>query len=227
MSANHDEPLVLVETERVREVLGDEFLWKLGEALQQLREAISISTPDDEPDEDEEGQTYHGIVRYTHVRCGYTTRKRAEMEMLNDLDPGCPECLKVCRPPSVCDDQCTLAYGAMVWENADGTIVETYSNRSELVTHQPVRTHVQVYKAWTNDPDNGEWWIVPRPNTGDIDGSDNLIVGFDTYQQALYAVTSGGLRTTFAELCTERDGIAWRDRHDPIYQTTPPKEGQF
>ncbi|TXH09347.1 MAG: hypothetical protein E6R04_08325 [Spirochaetes bacterium] len=171
-------------------------------------------------DEDgEEGPTYHGIVRYTHVRCGYTTRKRSEMELLNDGDPACPQCSDAC--PEGCGQQpgCIAPYGQMVWENADGTIVETYHDGRELRLHQPVRTHVQIYKSWVNGP---EWWVVPRPNTGDIDGSDNLIVGFDTYQQALDAIPK--LPEVFAT-CAGPDGIAWRDRNDPIYQTTTPKEG--
>ena len=174
--------------------------------------------PDDGEGEDEEGPTYHGIVRYTHVRCGYTTRKRAEMEILNDLDPACPQCsAEPCG--TFCSDPCVLPYGAMVWEQADGTISETYSDGRQLVRHQPVRTHVQIYKSWVNGP---EWWVVPRPNTGDVDGSDNLIVGFDTYQQVLDALPN--LLEVFAT-CAGPDGIAWRDRNDPIYQTTTPKEG--
>jgi hypothetical protein len=187
--------------------------------------------PDD--GEDEEGPTYHGIVRYTHVRCGYTTRKRSEMEILNDLDPACPWCSEVCRMSANVEDHtdCTHPYGEIVWEQADGTMMLTVSELTptsggcfEVVRRQPVRTHVQVYKSWVNGP---EWWVVPRPNTGDIDGSDNLIVGFDTYQQALTAVSDPvlGLHSTFNDLLGTPDGIAWRDRNDPIYQTTTPREG--
>jgi hypothetical protein len=176
--------------------------------------------PDD--GEDEEGPTYHGIVRYTHVRCGYTTRVRSEMEMLNDGDPACPVCSEECNPEDCSPWPCRWPYGEMVWENGDGTIVETYSNGGEVTRRQPVRTHVQIYKSWINGP---EWWIVPRPNTGDVDGSDNLIVGFDTYQEALDAVTSGEMPALLSELCPANDGIAWRDRNDPIYQITTPKEG--
>jgi hypothetical protein len=166
---------------------------------------------------EEEGPTYHGIVRYTHVRCGFTTRVRGEMEILNDLDAACPRCSET--DPGFPSD---AAYGVMVWEQADGTIFETESNGQELVRWQPVRTHVDIYKSWVNGP---EWWIVPRPNTGDIDGSDNLIVGYDTFEHAILAVASGEMPATFAELCADKDGIAWRDRRNPIYQTTPPKEG--
>ena len=162
----------------------------------------------------------HGIVRYTHVRCGYTTRVRSEMEILNDLDPACPVCSAECNPEDCSPWPCTWPYGEMVWENGDGTIVETYHDGQELTRRQPVRTHVQIYKSWVNGP---EWWVVPRPNTGDLD--DNLIVGFDTYQEALDAVTSGEMPALLSELCPADDGIAWRDRNDPIYQTTTPKEG--
>jgi hypothetical protein len=165
---------------------------------------------------EEEGPTYHGIVRYTHVRCGFTTRVRGEMEILNDLDAACPRCSET--DPGFPSD---AAYGVMVWEQADGTIFETESNGQELVRWQPVRTHVDIYKSWVNGP---EWWIVPRPNTGDIDGSDNLIVGYDTFEQALDALPN--LRSTFNDLSAPA-GIAWRDRHDPMYQLTPPKEARF
>lgn len=170
--------------------------------------------------EAEEGPTYHGIVRYTHVRCGYTTRVRSEMEILNDGDPACPACSEKCNPEDCSPWPCRWPYGEMVWENSDGTMVETYHVGQELTRWQPVRTHVQIYKSWVNGP---EWWVVPRPNTGDLD--DNLIVGFDTYQEALDAVTSGEMPALLSELCPANDGIAWRDRNDPIYQTTTPKEG--
>lgn len=171
---------------------------------------------------EEEGATYHGIVRYTHVRCGYTTRIRGEMELLNDLDPACPKCSETCRTAGHASDEneptwpCNEAYGAMVWEQADGTIFETYSNGSELVRHQQVCTHVHVYKSWVNGP---EWWVRPEPNTGDMD--DNLIIGFDTYRQAIEALPDQ--RSIFDSLAPP-DGIAWRDRRNPIYQLTPPKE---
>lgn len=174
--------------------------------------------------EAEEGPTYHGIVRYTHVRCGYTTRVRSEMEILNDGDPACPACSGECNPEDCFPWPCRWPYGEMVWENSDGTMVETYHDGQELTRWQPVRTHVQIYKSWVNGP---EWWVVPRPNTGDLD--DNLIVGFDTHQQALDALPN--LRSTFADLYGPPveggivGGIAWRDRNDPIYQTTTPKEG--
>jgi hypothetical protein len=161
---------------------------------------------------EEEGPTYHGIVRYTHVRCGYTTRIRGEMEILNDLDPACPKCMDECRTSHGDLYECNAPWGEMVWENGDGTLTLTTSNGRELTLWQRIRTHVQIYKSWVNGP---EWWVVPRPNTGDIDGSDNLIVGFDTWQQALDALPN--LQSTFADLCTDADGIAWRDRNNPIY----------
>lgn len=198
----YEQPTVVIETPS-----GRQFPWPVD-----LTDVLDADT-DDDPDEDEEGPTYHGIVRYTHVHCGYTTRKRSEMEILNDGDPACPKCSDNSSPRGIPD----YAYGAIVWEMADGTLVETYSNGQELTRWQPVRTHVDIYKSWVNGP---EWWIVPRPNTGDIDGSDNLIVGFDTYQQALDAVTSGEMPALFNELCTDADGIAWRDRNDPTYQIT-------
>ena len=197
-------------------------------AIQRNRESTAVvfdvggETIDLFPDdgEDEEGPTYHGIVRYTHVRCGYTTRVRSEMEILNDGDPACPACSEKCNPEDCFPWPCHWPYGEMVWENSDGTMVETYDDGQELTGWQPVRTHVQIYKSWVNRP---EWWVVPRPNTGDLD--DNLIVRFDTYQEALDAVTSGEMPALLSELCPTSDGIAWRDRNDPIYQITTPKEG--
>lgn len=176
--------------------------------------------PEDGEGEDEEGPTYHGIVRYTHVRCGYTTRVRSEMEILNDGDPACPACSGECNPEDCSPWPCRWPYGEMVWENSDGTIVETYPDGRELKRHQRVFTHVKVYKAWTNDPDNGEWWVQPQPNTGDLD--DDHTVRFETYQQALDALPT--IADTIVTLGAP-DGIAFRDRNDPIYQTTTPKEG--
>jgi hypothetical protein len=178
---------------------------------------------------EEEGPTYHGIVRYTHVRCGFTTRVRGEMEILNDLDAACPRCSAYCREEDCrfegCDGDgtCPIPYGTILWEQADGTIFETFSedigHGYEVTLHRQVCTHIHIYKSWVNGP---EWWVRPEPTTGDMD--DNLIVGFDTYQQALDALPN--LRSTLDD-CAAPAGIAWRDRHDPMYQLTPPKETRF
>ena len=200
---------LLMDGSRMGLILGDE-----------LNVAMGASARRRAAREAEEGPTYHGIVRYTHVRCGYTTRVRSEMEILNDGDPACPACSGECNPEDCSPWPCRWPYGEMVWENSDGTIVETYSDGRELKRHQRVFTHVKVYKAWTNDPDNGEWWVQPQPNTGDLD--DDHTVGFETYQQALDALPT--IADTIVTLGAP-DGIAFRDRNDPIYQTTTPKEG--
>lgn len=170
---------------------------------------------DADPDTGQSAPELHPtLLRFTHVRCGWTTTDPSTLETLNGLDVGCIPCAGPDPTHWVPE-----AYGRAVWEHRDGTLWETESNEDgEVVRHQPVRTHVQIYKSWVNGP---EWWVVPRPNTGDIDGSDNLIIGFDTYEQALTALPN--LRTVFSELGPP-DGIAWRDRNDPIYQLTTPKE---
>lgn len=161
------------------------------------------------------------IERVTHVRCGTTFTDPFTLDVMNEQDSACPVCCEIGVPNFPPPE----AYGELVWEHRDGTLWLTESeDDGEMVKHQPIRTHVQVYKSWTNDPDNGEWWVVPRPNTGDIDGSDNLIVGFDTFEQALAAVSDPvlGLHSTFNDLLGPAfpSGVAWRDRSNPIYQPT-------
>lgn len=205
-------------------ILGDELNRAMGASARRRAEREAEDTDllrsEDDP---------HPIIkRVTHVRCGTTFTDPFTIDVMNEQDVACPKCSEVCGANHAdCEEgiDCNEPYGDVVWEHRDGTLWLTTSSGGELVFHRPIRTHVDIYKSWVNGP---EWWIVPRPNTGDIDGSDNLIVGFDTYEQALAAINGkhGGLRATFAELCTERDGIAWRDRRNPIYQPTV-TEGTF
>lgn len=67
--------------------------------------------------------TYHGITQATCLNCGKVTTEETKLEILNDLDPRCFDCLT----------------HLTAWFNEDGTIVVT----GEIQEEEEIRVTIK------------------------------------------------------------------------------------